>query len=322
VNSVNQHRPHGTAPFDPEQIRASLPPGLQSLQSLDRPIGSYLRFYGLDRLAAQVEYQAGRLQAAHSDLVVQRFSQRGRAQGTLLLVHGYMDHAALLRNLVQHLLGGGWDVVVYDLPGHGLSAGEPLSIDSFFHYADQLDALLAMPELRADGIPRLIGHSTGAAIITTLLLRAPHWGGAGAPILLAPLLRPTHWRLIRLKYHGLRHLLRRVKRLLQDNSHDQQFLRFLRQQDPLQHRYIPVKWVGAMLSWIQWVEQQPGVDLRPLIIQGTADRTVEWRVNLQQFARLYREPEVVLIDGGMHNLVNEAPPWRSQVFEALARALR
>lgn len=290
------------------------------VQSPEHPIGSYLRFYGLDHLLHRADYQAACLVLAHSELVVQQFTPHGPVRGTLVLVHGYMDHAALQRNLVQQLLAGGWAVVIYDLPGHGLSAGEPLAIDSFFHYADQLAELLALPACRVGGAPHLIGHSTGAAIITTLLLRAPQLR-VGRTVLLAPLLRPRHWRLIRLQYQGLRWLLRRVKRQWQDNTHDAGFMTFLRCQDPLQHRFIPVRWVGAMLNWIRWVERQSGIAVRPLIIQGTADRTVAWRGNLQQLAALYHEPEVVLIDAARHNLVNEAPQWREQVFAALLRGL-
>ncbi|WP_432697302.1 alpha/beta hydrolase [Marinobacterium sp. YM272] len=309
--------------FDAAGLRRQLPQKLSDPVPVNESLAAYLACYGFTKLAARAEYSLACLELAGVDLVVQQFAQPDASAGTALLVHGYTDHAGLTRPLVEWLFERGWSVVIYDLPGHGLSAGEPHDVDDFFRYTDQLTALVR--QLRA-GLSQpltLIGHSTGGAIITTLLLRETAFSAAdlARPILLAPLVRPTHWRSIRFKYRWLRRWLKRVKRFYKSNSHDPEFLRFVQQVDPLQHPWLSVRWVGAMLTWIDWIEQQRPGDWRPLVIQGSEDDTVEWRHNLAVLARLFPHGEQRVIDEARHNLVNEAPYWREQVFQQIEALL-
>jgi len=309
--------------FTAAEVREQLPNRFETNRARPYPLEAYLRCYGLDALVARSDYAIARLELCGAELVVQRFRQRNGSRGTVLLVHGYMDHAGLTRPLAEHLFRQGWDLLIYDLPGHGLSNGARHRVDDFFHYADQLAELIrrVLPQLQTP--LTLVGHSTGGAIVTTLLLREPELaaGPLTRPVLLAPLLRPTHWRSIQRKYRLLRPWLRRVRRIYQHNSHDRDFMTFIRRRDPLQHAWISVHWIGAMLTWIQWIEQQSPRDLRPLIIQGTADATVEWRHNLTELQRIFPAAEQLLIENGRHNLINEARRWRSQVFESLVRML-
>lgn len=324
MSRYSQNTTAARAAFDAGQIRQQLPAQLSPLQPLPLSLGAYLNWYGLARLARVAEYRAARLAVAGAELVVQQFCQRGPSRGRVVLVHGYMDHAGLTRPLAAYLFRRGWDLVLYDLPGHGLSAGPCYEVEDFFHYADQLGDLLRQLLPQADTPLTLIGHSTGAAIITTLLLREPALARTPLtqPILLAPLVRPSHWRSIRRKYQVLRFLLRRVRRFYKRNSHDRRFLNFVRCHDPLQHEYIPVRWIGAMLVWIRWFEAQTPHPLRPLVIQGSADATVDWQHNLQVLARLFPNGEQRLIEGARHNLINEAGRWRRPVYRMVAAALQ
>lgn len=313
-----------TSPFDASQIRALLPPRLGRLAPLPPPLQAYLRYYGLDTLASTAQYGAASVKVKDATLVLQQFRQRRAARGTVVLIHGYMDHAALLRPLLEYLFRLGWDLLIYDLPGHGLSAGPRYEVESFFHYADQLGALLR-EQLPTAAMPlALIGHSTGAAISTTLLLREPLFCGQtlARTVLLAPLVRPCHWRSIRRKYRLLRPVLRRVRRVYRENSHDRRFMDFVRHCDPLQQRHIPLRWVGAMLAWERWLEQQPAQSYGPLIIQGSGDDTVHWQHNLQRLRDLFPHGEQRLIEGARHQLVNESPRWQQPVFALIAAALQ
>ncbi|GGB98211.1 hypothetical protein GCM10011352_25390 [Marinobacterium zhoushanense] len=309
--------------FTAAQVRELLAPQFSHDWQRSQPFDAYLRCYGLQSLVDDSQFSIARLSVCEAELVVQRYRQRGTSRGTVLLVHGYMDHAGLTRPLAEFLFQQGWDLVLYDLPGHGLSNGAPHAVDDFFHYADQLAELIRqlLPGLQ---LPlTLIGHSTGGAIITTMLLReadSERWP-LTRPVLLAPLLRPTHWQSIRRKYRWLRPWLRRVRRVYQHNSHDRDFMTFIRRRDPLQHPWIPVRWIGAMLVWIGWIEQQAPSPLQPLIIQGTEDRTVEWQYNLGELRRLFPQGEQYLVESARHNLINEARRWRSQVFSRVLQLL-
>ena len=308
--------------FNAARLRAGLPDRLAP-RLAEPQLDAYLDYYGLGELASRADYRIGCLSLADTELVVQRFCQPDAAKGCVLLVHGYMDHAGLSRPLLERLFQQGWDVVIYDLPGHGLSAGEPHDVDDFFRYTDQLAALVRQLHAEISHPLTLVGHSTGGAIVLTLLLRETGLTATelNRPVLLAPLVRPTHWRSIRFKYRWLSPWLKRVKRIYQTNSHDPEFLRFIRASDPLQHPWISVGWIGSMLTWINWVEAHKPSRWRPLVIQGSEDSTVEWQHNLGVLARLFPDGEQSLIEGARHNLVNEADPWREPVFEKLLALL-
>lgn len=86
-------------------------------------------------------------------------------RGTTFLVHGYFDHLGLYGHLIEHLLARGQAVVAFELPGHGLSGGEPLAIDSFGDYQRVLSDLLQ----RCRHFPKpfnAVGQSTGGAVST------------------------------------------------------------------------------------------------------------------------------------------------------------
>src|SRR5690554_3196382 len=113
-----------------------------------------------------------------------------QARGTVLVLHGYFDHAGLYGHLIRDLLQQGLAVVIYDLPGHGISSGDPVSIRKFEDYQQVLDSCV---ETCRNHLPRpwyAVGQSTGAAVLLDHLLsrRNPqelfrHW------VLLAPLVQ-------------------------------------------------------------------------------------------------------------------------------------
>ena len=87
--------------------------------------------------------------------------------------------------------------------------------------------------------------------------------------------------------------------------------------DPLQAKVLPVQWVTAMVEWMRRFERYPPMpQVRPKIIQGTADRTVGWRYNLRVLERLF-SPEVLRLPGARHHLVNEAPAVREAMWRWL-----
>ena len=87
---------------------------------------------------------------------------RPDARGNLLLVHGYLDHVGLFRHLVRYGLERGYNVVAFDLPGHGLSTGDRAAIDDFRDYSV---AVSRVRKLMDDwpGHWHVIAQSTGGA---------------------------------------------------------------------------------------------------------------------------------------------------------------
>lgn len=310
--------------FTRDGLVAALPswslgiPGISS-----EPLRSYLTHYRLLPLAERDGYQAGLVSLEGVRTCIQRFSHTGESKGTAIVLHGYMDHMGLYGHLIRHLLRCGLDVVVYDLAGHGLSAGYPLAIDDFRHYAGQLQGVIDTVRPDPDKPLYLLGQSTGGGIVVAHHLV---YGDAGAVpvshrILLAPLVRPALWRSIRRQFHMLRHFLKQVPRRYTANSHDAAFLRFTRQSDPLQHGDIPLNWIAAMLEWGDWVESVPPRTGRITCIQGMADMTVDWHHNLRVLSQLYPQMQVELVEGARHHLVNESAEYRTPVLQRISQVV-
>ncbi len=314
---------HAKPEFHPCRLRESLDsfiPGEKTLCSAE--LQAYLAHYGLESATAMARYSIGTELVGDTLLVVQHYS-RAHSRGTAVIVHGYTDHAGLYRHLITHLLAQHWDVLIYDLPGHGLSSGQRFAIDSFRTYARQLSSLLQRHEhqLRMPCVG--IGQSTGGAILLQLALERLRGGRLLQDrILLSPLVRPQHYSRIELSYRWLHWCLKRVNREHTESSNDAEFVHFMRHLDPLQGNFVDVGWVGAMLDWVHQVEQAAALQLPALIIQGTDDQTLEWEHNLEVLAQLLPQAGIERLVAARHHLVNEAEPWRTEVFDRISQRLR
>ena len=238
--------------------------------------------------------------------------------GTVFVVHGYFDHTALYGHLIKYLLDANFAVVAFDLPGHGLSDGEQVSIASFDHYVEVFDAILAAAKAHLPQPWHCVGQSTGGAIALKHLLADSQDKHLFEHIaLLAPLLHPRRWHSNRWIYLLARRFLSRVKRSFTSNSGDQAFVDFLITGDPLQAQHIPLEWLGAMKRWTEEFHDLP-ISAYPLtIVQGDQDATLNWRYNLKHFTRKLPEANIRMIKGAQHHLVNERLELRDQVFAAM-----
>ncbi|MEX1668757.1 alpha/beta hydrolase [Zhongshania guokunii] len=267
---------------------------------LDYPGLKHL-FGGFDSAGERIAMQVFCLPSAHS---------------TAFVYHGYYDHVGLFNNVVNYFLKHGYSVVAYDLPGHGLSTGEPAAIDDFRRYQQVMsDAFAVVADF---GLPsRRVGlaQSTGCAVLMSYLLS----GGETEferVVLLAPLLKPCDWWWGKPAHAVLKYFIHSLPRKFADNSDDQAFLEFLRERDPLQARTLPVSWVGALKKWQPWFLKQAPVNSSVLILQGDADETVEWRYNLPRIKQKFPNAKVVFVPGAHHHLAKESEAYREQLWQA------
>ncbi|GGY50830.1 hypothetical protein GCM10011297_24640 [Bacterioplanes sanyensis] len=265
------------------------------------------------------QHSAGKAQLGGFDIVVQ-YWQVQQPKGVALLVHGYYDHVGLYRSLIEFCLSQQLNVVCFDLPGHGLSSGEVASIDDFRQYDDVFSQVLS--QVAQLQLPiHVFGQSTGGAIILHYLLTRGirQIDSPFAQVnLLAPLIRPTGWRSGKW-IHGLVHrFVRQIKRKFKPNSANAEFLRFVAELDPLQPRFLSVRWVGALKRWIPMIESQPATDVAINIVQGDCDRTVDWRHNLQVLEQKFPRQRRLMVAGGQHHLVNESAYNQRLMFDQLA----
>ena len=311
------------APFSPDSLRASLQP-LAAGQPLSSEALAYQRFYGLDfaqRLPA-VKRQLGRFNAGGYEIVSQVWWPDAPPVATLFVIHGFYDHMGLYRHVIEWGLNRGFVVIACDLPGHGLSSGERASIDDFAQYQAVLQGLFI--EAQSLQLPQpwhLCGQSTGGAIVLDHLLRYGEQSPAqGKAILLSPLVRPKDWGWSKLSYYLLRPFVKGIARRFSENSNDPAFLPFL-QADPLQPLRLPTAWVGALARWIPRIENASPSARQPLVVQGQADKTVDWQHNLEVLKTRFNQPRVLLLPEARHHLANETAAIREQYFGFLDQYL-
>ena len=290
----------------------------------DEPaVSSYLHHYSLDQLiASSVKHHSlGVIESGPFRIACQYFEAAHQLErGTVLVVHGYYDHVGLFRHAIDFCLTQGYSVMSFDLPGHGLSTGNPASIESFDCYSEALVDCLGIAFAQGVTGPwQVLAQSTGAAAVINCLLQESRFplDGPDKIVLLAPLLQPTGWKSGLRKYWLVRWLVKQVKRDFAVNSHDEQFLRFIAEQDPLQAQFLPVDWVGSLKTYLRNFKLAVPCMVPVHIVQGTADTTVDWHYNLSALREKFPAASTHLIEGARHHLVNESAEYRNQLFTVL-----
>lgn len=236
-------------------------------------------------------------------------------KATVFLLHGYLDHSGILKHLIDLCIGQRYAVAIYDLPGHGLSSGASCSIDDFSEYVSVFNDFVDLCRCQLPGPYYFVGHSTGCAIAIDYLHRV-NPKAFDKVIYIAPLVRSAYWKISKVHHYLAKPFLESVPRVFFDNSSDAEFNQFL-QNDPLQCKEIPLKWVEALFAWNERVEGYRTISRPVLILQGTHDTVVDWQYNIPFLKQKNTSVAVKWIADGKHHLVNESAVIRSEVLETV-----
>ncbi|WP_257284579.1 alpha/beta hydrolase [Endozoicomonas sp. SESOKO1] len=286
---------------------------------------AYFEYYNIDleNSIAGIQHYLGYINSTDYRIACHLYTRAG-AKGSLFLLHGYYDHVGLFGHIIRFFLQEGYNVLAYDLPGHGLSSGQPATIKDFEHYRLVLEDVMHHSQ---SILPRpwlAYGQSTGCAIITELL---NHSTRQGMPmpfeqvIFSAPLVRPRLWQLSRLQLYLVRPFIHQIPRKFKDNCRDKNFLNKAHN-DPLAPTVLPTQWVSALDRWIRKIESSTEqIPLSPLILQGTNDTTVDGPYNIQVLGQLYRAPRILWLEGARHHLPNELTETRVHYMQWLSREM-
>ncbi|HSC68686.1 MAG TPA: alpha/beta hydrolase [Cellvibrio sp.] len=297
-------------------------PAQDAVASDDAIAHAYLDYYGINfaKTRPGLSHGFGALDTGGFRIAT-HYWLPANPTGTLVVIHGYYDHVGLFGRAIEFGLAQGKAVLAFDLPGHGLSSGERVAIDSFDQYADVLEALLTAAQPLLPAPYGALGQSTGGSVLLNYLWRydAPRIAPRLQHIALcAPLVLPRAWGGGRIVYQLVHRFVTRVPRGRSRNSHNPDFLRFVDEQDCLQSHTLSVRWVGAMKAWNRQFRAFPSLpDKSVLVLQGTDDQTVAWRYNLRQIARKLPRARLYFIEGARHQLVNESDEYRQQVMAKL-----
>ncbi|MCB1687863.1 MAG: alpha/beta hydrolase [Halioglobus sp.] len=296
-----------------QALREQLPP----LGAGSPPPPALARFcedYGIDFATRYpgVAHEAGSITSGAYTLAVHQWSQPG-ARANLLVLHGYFDHTGLFSKLIDWGLRHQCNVLVFDLPGHGLSSGEPAVIDDFGDYSRAIDDVLRAATLPALPLWVMAQSTGGAALID--YAKKYDWPFA-ATVLLAPLVRPAGWFWVSTAQRFLGPFTDGIRRTFAVNSSDRDFLAFIKR-DPLQCHRVSLRWLGALRRWLGDLQPQDLGVGPALVIQGDADGTVDWRYNIPFIARLFPASKVEYLPGAGHQLANESAGIRAVYLQSV-----
>jgi alpha-beta hydrolase superfamily lysophospholipase len=279
----------------------------------------YFKYYGLDLADEITEHFFGSFTSGGFTLAAHIFKPV-EYKAVIVILHGYLNHCGLLSKLIKFLLEAGFAVAVYDLPGHGLSSGQPTAIDDFLQYSDSLNDFINTVKSHLHGPYHAIGHSTSAAIVMDYLFsgRSDNFDKI---IFVAPLVRSELWFLSKLGCKIYRPFAKNIFRFFRNVSSDKDFLKFVRYKDPLQAKKIPLNWVNAMFKWNQKMADTQIINRPIRVIQGTNDNIVSWKYNLKFIQSKFSNAEIKLIEKGRHELFNESADIRKEVFSQISSYL-
>lgn len=111
----------------------------------------------------------------------------GNPVGTILLAHGYAEHAGRYSHSIERFAQAGFDVFAYDHRGHGKSGGPRAQVDVKQLIRDHWEARKLVAERKRTETFVLFGHSMGGLITGGSALMSP--AGIDAVVLTGPAFR-------------------------------------------------------------------------------------------------------------------------------------
>jgi len=240
----------------------------------------------------------------------------GDSARTLIFVHGMSEHGGRYGHVARKFVEQGWQVIVPDMRGHGLSGGVPMHVDDFDQYNRDLEVIRQHfgrpPEQTA-----ILGHSLGALLSIRYVQQQA--GRVSAAVLLSPLLKvkvPIPWTTI-----ALGKLLTFVAPRTRFSSTVDpklttrtQEIREQREKDTLIHDSVTAAWYFAMTATLRaaWDDAEK-LRIPVLIMQAGSDGIVDpeaperWLLLTGSCDRTFRS-----LDDHFHELHHE-PSWEETI---------
>jgi alpha-beta hydrolase superfamily lysophospholipase len=303
-------QPNGQA-FNQQQLEKDiqpLEPGVPYHPT--ESIQEYFDYYDLN--VPDTDHYFGTLESEGAVLVVHIFSPQHPC-GSLFLLHGYFDHTGTLSKLIKEGVRQGYAIVVWDLPGHGLSSGIRTDTGEFSRCAKQFSDII---EKASAVVPQpfdLIAHSTGCSIALDYLYSHPEYPFQRT-VFLAPLIRHTHWGWAKFGYALAKPFTNTIRRRDKKNSSDEAYLAFVKQ-DPLHSSTLSFEYLHHLYAWEKTTRNYPEWAGSICIIQGGKDDIVDSDYNRDFLRSKMQHLEIHRIPEAGHQLANESELIRQQVFQ-------
>jgi alpha-beta hydrolase superfamily lysophospholipase len=260
------------------------------------------------------------------DLSLYHFPQPN-ARGRVVVVHGYNEHAMRYEELARTLNGAGFDVLLYDMRGHGRSGGRRAYIDRFSQYLDDLDLVLSESDRIASTLPRfVIGHSVGGLVTTTHAIdRRPVHAGV---VLSAPFfkmkLEVPGWKVLAAKAASSIYPPLSLPSGLSGAvcARDPE-LAAKYDTDPLNNNAATARWfTESMAAQDRVFHEAAAFELPVLLMHGDKDVVADPARSAEVFPRLGSHDKTLeLVPGAFHEIYNEPPDVRKRLMARTAEWL-
>lgn len=245
-------------------------------------------------------------------------------RGTIFGCHGYTEHSGRYQDFAAKANERGFNIALFDLPGHGLSEGRRSDIRRFDDYVLSLSLLFdEIKKRKLNGPYYLFGHSLGGLICIRFLQTAPQISEVSKVGLVCPLLGLSPY-----SFHGVGNfvqsalgvkLLRTACRLLPNFTlpnkgksgvdvltHDLEIARE-RALDPLIHPSVTIRWTREFLGAIERAfKDAPRIHTPLAIFQAGDDRVVSVKAPRRFFDNIaVSNKKFIEYPGMWHELLHE-----------------
>ena len=267
--------------------------------------------------------EEGRLAVADGTRLVYSLYRAEAPRAGVIITHGYAEHRGRYRYLLEALVSKGVSVLTWDCRGHGESGGVRGTVGRFDTYLDDFAVILRFAQ---DALPRPLfafGHSMGGLIMTRFFQqRSPAVAGL---IVSNPSLglrmRVPAWKLS---------LAKLLSRLVPGFNLPSDIPPELISRDPAEvqrYKADPLVFGLATARWaVEFMAAQDATLSRPadlaalpvLVLLGGGDGIADAATSRDFYGRCTAAScDIRMYDGFYHELINEGPAHREQVFNDL-----
>lgn len=251
------------------------------------------------------------------------------ARATLVVTHGISEHSESYdRCFAKGMCGRGYNVIGWDLRGHGRSHGKRGYIDAFKTYSEDLSAFIRF--LEGNGrlsLPyALVSHSMGGLISMRYLIDHGSRGAAAlclsSPLLgisvVVPPVKDFAARLLNrvaptfTMYNEVRY---------EDLTRDAEMLKTY-PKDPLRHEKISPSLYFSMLEMIEYVRAKGDAITIPVLMQIAGVERIVSRTHSEEFFPTLgsKNKKLIVYEDSLHEIFNDLD--REKVFSDMDAFLK
>lgn len=268
----------------------------------------------------------------HDGIKLKATIKENGASTWLIVTHGLGEHSARHHHFLK-LFAGQFNILLYDIRGHGQSEGERANVGEFVSFRKDLQKVV---EYLRDNFQMTqfitFGHSMGALITadwlqnearedlypTKVFLSSPP---VGAPGLMGPLFGNAPHMVLK-SLAGLPATLA-IKGILDLSrlSHDSRVLvNYLN--DDLVSLKVHTHLFFEILKTSRDVFSRPLRARCPIYASiGTEDGLVNPKMLIKYFSQMEKNTNLLKVEGGYHELHNEIEKYRTPYFDFLRQSL-